>query len=196
MTTRGAIFENFATPQPTKASKAAASRERLEDEKLAAFDAGYKSGWDDAISAYTDGRQVLAETLTKAISKAEIDLRDAKSQMLSQVLPLTEKWAEVVFGDGTNSLIANRLVQVVKEQTQDEKMLHLVIECSEQDLETLTIACKERNLHSQPTVSTTLKQGQFSVKYNDSALEMDFPEIRSNLKSLLAEFKTLHEENS
>lgn len=192
---RLATFENFATPKPTRAEKAKATQERIEDEKLAAFDSGYKSGWDDAISAYTDGRRIMAGTLKDAISKAEVDLEAVRSEILSQIHPIFQKSVEIFCQKGALSPLANRLFQLLQELTTGSQRSELLVECSVEDLETLEAVCKEKNIETKPTINQSLAQGQFTISCDQEKLEVDFSEIQSNLQNLAEQFWNLHEES-
>jgi flagellar assembly protein FliH len=70
--------------------------EDLEDTRLAAFEQGYKAGWDDAAATQTDDAVQQRAIVARAIAALEADQAEARRHVLAALRPLIEGMVSVV----------------------------------------------------------------------------------------------------
>ena len=63
-------------------------RVALEDEKLAAYDTGYRAGWDDAAAAQSDDQTALRADLARNLQTLGFTYHEARSHILKAIEPL------------------------------------------------------------------------------------------------------------
>jgi flagellar biosynthesis/type III secretory pathway protein FliH len=91
-------FRNFGGAKAPESEPRENGAEALEDQKLEAFEAGYKAGWDDATKAQSDEKEKLSAelgqnlldmsfTYHEALSKLTVSLEPAMRQIIEKLLP-------------------------------------------------------------------------------------------------------------
>lgn len=84
---RAPLFETFdlAGPGPAAADPGAA---RAEEQRLAAFDQGYRAGWDDAVAAQDDEVARLRSGLGRSLADMRLSHDEARRHLLAAIRPL------------------------------------------------------------------------------------------------------------
>lgn len=80
------IFETAA--KPSKTETVVLDRVALEDEKLAAYDNGYRAGWDDANAAQSDDQTRIRADLARNLQTLSFTYHEARSHILKAIEPL------------------------------------------------------------------------------------------------------------
>lgn len=80
------IFETGAKPGP--AETVVLDRVALEDEKLAAYDSGYRAGWDDASSAQAEDQNRIGVDLARNLQSLSFSYHEARTHILKAIEPL------------------------------------------------------------------------------------------------------------
>ncbi len=82
-------LEVFNTEEKlTKTQTVVLDRMALEDEKLAAYDTGYKAGWEDANAAQTDDQSRMRADLARNLQTLGFTYHEARSHILKAIEPL------------------------------------------------------------------------------------------------------------
>lgn len=80
------VFETAA--KPSKSETVVLDRVSLEDEKLAAYDSGYRAGWDDANAAQSDDQTRIRADLARNLQTLSFTYHEARSHILKAIEPL------------------------------------------------------------------------------------------------------------
>lgn len=80
------VFDDGA--KPTKTQTVVLDRVTLEDEKLAAYDSGYRAGWDDAVEAQAGDQSRLRADLARNLQTLGFTYHEARSHILKALEPL------------------------------------------------------------------------------------------------------------
>ena len=91
-------YRNFGSSNRTESSDAPESSDQIEQDKLAAFEAGYQAGWDDSTKAQSDNRdkissdfarslQEMSFTYHEALAKLTLSLKPVMSEIVDRLLP-------------------------------------------------------------------------------------------------------------
>lgn len=75
-------------PKPGKAQTVVLDRVALEDEKLAAYETGYKAGWDDASAAMGEDQTRIRAELARNLQSLSFTYHEARNHVLKAVEPL------------------------------------------------------------------------------------------------------------
>ncbi len=90
MTSGRLRLEVFETPDEGPRSFLTLDGEELEDSRLAAFEQGYRAGWDDAVAAQADESAGLRQAIAQSLRSLSLDLATARAQAAAAFRPLCE----------------------------------------------------------------------------------------------------------
>lgn len=96
MTPQRLRLEVFEAPDDGERPSFVLNGEDLEDTRLAAFEQGYKAGWDDAAATQSDDAVQQRATVARAIAALEAHRDEARRHVLSALRPLIEGMVSVV----------------------------------------------------------------------------------------------------
>jgi flagellar biosynthesis/type III secretory pathway protein FliH len=74
--------------KPARSHTVVLDRVALEDEKLAAYETGYKAGWDDASAAMDGDQSKIRAELARNLQALNVTYQEARSHVLKAVEPL------------------------------------------------------------------------------------------------------------
>lgn len=80
------VFETEA--KPAKSQTVVLDRVALEDEKLAAYDSGYRAGWDDAAAAQSEDQTRIRADLARNLQSLSFTYHEARTHILKAIEPL------------------------------------------------------------------------------------------------------------
>jgi TPR repeat protein len=86
-------LEVFETETPLPGGPAAMDAANLEEARLAAFESGYKAGWDDAVAAQTDSDAEERVRIAQALQALSFTFHDARTHVLHALSPLVAEVA-------------------------------------------------------------------------------------------------------
>jgi flagellar assembly protein FliH len=75
-------------PKPVKTDTVVLDRSSLDDEKAAAYEQGYKNGWDDASSASSEEQSRIRADLARNLQTLSFTYHEARGHILKSVEPL------------------------------------------------------------------------------------------------------------
>ena len=80
------VFETDG--RSTRADTVVLDLSALEEAKLAAFDTGYRAGWDDAAAAQTGDQSKIGADLARSLQSLDFTYQEARAHVLKAVEPL------------------------------------------------------------------------------------------------------------
>lgn len=113
-----AYLEDFGSAEPLL-HQSVLSDEALENERLEAFDKGYRAGWDDAIKAKAEETVDISTDFAQMLQDLSFTYHDVHAQVLSNLAPLfdevLDKILPVVARDSLGAHIAEQLAGLARE---------------------------------------------------------------------------------
>ena len=103
------LLEDFSPPLAEDGPAKMMSAVALEDQRLLSFEQGYSAGWDDAISAQTQGQKQASLALARTLEDASFTYHEALSQFSSSVEPLFTALFERVLPKIMHETVGGRL---------------------------------------------------------------------------------------
>jgi flagellar biosynthesis/type III secretory pathway protein FliH len=93
----------------------AADAEAREAERLAAYENGYRSGWDDCLAAEQDALRRVGAELARNLSDLGFTYHEARAQLLAETEALLDAVFRTVLSRAAGPAVARRLVDDVSE---------------------------------------------------------------------------------
>ncbi len=103
-------FGAFAGPVPVET----VDGERLEAEKLEAFDKGFAAGWEDATAACEQAASESAEAALARLQDLSFTFHEARAHVLRSVLPLARAIAAQVVPKTLHATLGARLTEIME----------------------------------------------------------------------------------
>jgi len=89
-------LEKFEEPAPSIAAVDAPEIDATEEARLAAFEQGYKAGWDDAAAAQDEDQRRLSADVGRNLQELSFTYHEARSHLLRGLVPLIHQICERV----------------------------------------------------------------------------------------------------
>jgi flagellar assembly protein FliH len=113
-------LESFDTPAPEAGT--AIPESVLEEERLAAFDKGYKAGWDDAAAAHAEEQGRIGTELARNLQELSFTYHEARTAMLGEMEGLlrgmVEKILPMTLRAALGELILERVEEVARSRAE------------------------------------------------------------------------------
>jgi len=92
------IFEDFGklAPAAVDAGPELSSETPMTEQRVAAFEEGYKAGWDDAARAQSSDREKIGADLASNLQELSFTYAEVRIQMLKAMEPLLKEMVETV----------------------------------------------------------------------------------------------------
>lgn len=130
---------------PTQRSDASRTGDQteLETEKLVAFESGYKSGWDDALSAQSQSNTSVGDEFAQSLQEISFSYHEARATLRKElcaafkpvIAHLLPKMLQETFGqhvlEQIETLAQNTLERPIQITTSPQRMIALQALCEE-----------------------------------------------------------------
>lgn len=123
-------LEDFSRPAPDQEETAAmVAAEEAETARLAAYDAGHKAGWDDAMQAAEAEQSRISEDLGRNLQDLGFTYHEARAHVLHAVLPLLSGLLDRVLPTVLRGTLGDRLLAELEPliDTAGDQPLELVV---------------------------------------------------------------------
>ncbi|MEP4194577.1 MAG: hypothetical protein ABJL99_02970 [Aliishimia sp.] len=189
------LYEDFTIQEVMEVSNSDFSTEEIEDQKLASFETGYSSGWDDAVAAHKDGKAALSQSLKDAIGKAELSRQKVFDQFISASKPLIEGIIEKILPSLSTQVLSQHIQEVLDsalEGTIEHSIKILVSEDDHCSLSDLSKAWLPNDV--QLTIDGTLTAGQVDISLEGGEKRIDLAQIVKDVSSAVEAFYQMSQE--
>ncbi|MHA7887293.1 MULTISPECIES: flagellar biosynthesis protein [Roseicyclus] len=187
--TRALTLEEFSTdpaspPGPT-APAAAADPETA----LAAFDEGYRNGWEDCASAEAEGQRRIGADLARALSEVNRSYEQARADILAALGPLFEEMAARLLprlaAEAVAPAVQAELTRIADQASGGQVVLMAA---------PAALPALERLVDTQPDLSLrlvaepALAEGQVSLRFAGERRDIDLGEAADRMAEALRAF--------
>lgn len=108
------VLEDFTPDMPVAAASASGSAVLTEEARLAAYEDGYKAGWDDAVTAESSAKARIGADFEKTLQDLSFSFHEARSHVLNGIGPLLAMMAEKVLPEMARSHFAETVTEIVQ----------------------------------------------------------------------------------
>ncbi|SFC66299.1 hypothetical protein [Tropicimonas isoalkanivorans] len=92
---------------------------RLEEERLQAFDSGYKAGWDDAAAAHVSQQANISEVLADNLQRMSFTYHEARAAILSEMEAILRGMVERILPSALQPSLGEMILDRVLEVSQE-----------------------------------------------------------------------------
>ena len=92
---------------------------QIESERLAAFEEGYRAGWDDAAKAQTDDGAALSEGLRQSLQDVSFTYHEAYGHVMNAVAPLLEDMVQSLLPQMLRATLGAHIAQTLQDLARD-----------------------------------------------------------------------------
>lgn len=102
------LFEEFG---PEHGDPIIITDEAMEEQRLQAFENGYKAGWDDASKAHGTEQSHISSDLARNLQDLSTTFQDAKAALMKEIQPLLETIVTTLLPRLAEATMAPRIVE-------------------------------------------------------------------------------------
>lgn len=178
------FLEDFGSAEPL-AHQSVLSDEALENERLEAFDKGYRAGWDDAIKAKAEETADLSTGFGQMLQDLSFTYHDVHAQVLSNLEPLfdevLDKILPVVARDSIGAHVAEQLASLAREIGTATVTIHVAPGAAEavQGFVDAAAASLPVTVSEDPTLS----EGQADIRFGRREIAVDLADAAAQITS-------------
>ncbi len=189
------VFETD-TPERRSASVITAELSAFEEAKLAAYEQGYKAGWDDAAAAQAGDQARIGADLARSLQALAFTYQEARAHVLAGLEPLLTEMVDRLLPETAREtlapLVLERLMPMAEEMT--EQPVHLVLNpASRPAVETLV--AQATGLPLKITDEVTLAEGQAYLRLGTAEAKVDLTRVTAEIAAAVRAFFSLTQES-
>lgn len=190
-------LEVFETATPDTAPEVVVTdRASVEEARLAAWEQGYRAGWDDAVSAEAGEKEKIAADLARNLQALAFTWQEARAHILSAVEPLLTGMVERILPE----LARESLAPMVLEQ-----LMPLAAEAADQPATLVLNPAVRTRVETMLTAATglplvideepSLGEGQVYIRLGPREVKVDLSRATTAITAAVHNFFTLSQEN-
>ncbi|MEL7211297.1 MAG: flagellar biosynthesis protein [Pseudomonadota bacterium] len=166
--------------------------ELSEDQRLEAYETGFKAGWDDANAAMTDGAAAVETAATQTLSDLSFTLAEAKAHTLAALRPLMEQLASSILPAMAQSSLAPLIVEKVLAVAENSMETELTLRIAPEDRGAIEEALEGHSeLPLRLVDEATLMGGQATLDLGAIHHQIDLPALTVEIETAVSDFYTL-----
>ncbi len=188
MTFHGLILEEFAAKKVTSAARSMEGAE-LEALRLEAYEAGYKSGWEDADTERTNTSKVIAVGLERNLADISFTYQEARAEVLNGLGNLLEAMTAALLPALAAEALAPLLQQELSnlaDQLNDVTCLLVANENGAQQLQWLVDTYLEADLRI--SIEPAYPDGRVTLKFKDESRDIDLSRMVEQITAAVRDF--------
>lgn len=181
------LLEEFGSTPP--GVTVAMSEARLEEERLAAFEKGYRSGWDDATAAQSEDARRITADLAQNLQDLRFTYEEAYGAVMAALRPLLTEMAASVLPRLAQESLAPRLAEMLHDLARAQGRRAIEIAAAPEDMPRLGGL-----LETMPDIDAALVEdeslgaGQLYLRFGESEHEIDLPAVIAGIDAAISGF--------
>ncbi|WP_322867069.1 hypothetical protein U5922_013320 [Aquicoccus sp. G2-2] len=182
------LLESFEG-SATGAVRVVLSDVAIEDEKLAAFECGYKAGWDDAAKAQSDDRQRVTSDFAGNLQELSFTYHEAFGQMTRAMKPLLTQMVETLLPDVARKSLAPRIAEELGKLAGEAGQVPVEIVAAPENAALLhTLIDAEQTLPLLLIEEPTLGEGQVFLRFGEAEQQIDYAGVLKGMTTAVEAF--------
>ncbi|QYX57081.1 hypothetical protein K1T73_01300 [Roseovarius sp. SCSIO 43702] len=156
---------------------------------LAAYEAGYKAGWDDAITSQDDDRRRISSDFASNLTALSFTYEEALQAMLRDIRPVLDEIVGKILPELAHRTLAPRVAEQLHEVLRNGAGAEVEIVVAPDDLPAIEgllddPAAMPVTLSTEPT----LGPGQVSMRFGGKEREIDIGGLLEDIASAMDGF--------
>ncbi|MCR9068161.1 MAG: hypothetical protein NXH79_04885 [Rhodobacteraceae bacterium] len=191
--TRPLLLEDFATERPGgAATQVQAGPTSPEEAQLDAYEAGYKSGWDDCIAAEQEVHRRIGSDLAAALGDISLTHAAARAEVLSALGPLFEEVARTLLPRLAADAVAPTIIAELREAAEAAVAPGLTLLVAPDALPVLQRLVEDSlDFEVRVTAEPAFAPAQVSIRSASERRDIDLAAAADRIAAALRDFMTL-----
>lgn len=168
----------------------------VEEAKLAAYEQGYRAGWDDAAAAQAEDQNRIRADLARNLQQLSFTWQEARAHMLRAVEPLLEEMVGRVLPETAREMLAPMVLEQVMPlagEMTDQPVALVLNPAVRVAVETLIEQATGLPMVIQE--EPTLPEGQVYIRLGATEAQVDLTRVTADIAAALRGFFSLSREN-
>lgn len=167
----------------------------IEEAKLAAYESGYKAGWDDAAAAQTEDQARIGADLARNLQQLSFTYQEARSHILKALEPLLTEIVGRLLPETARETLAPLVLEQVMpmaEELADQPVVLVLNPAVRASVERLIEQATGLPLTIEE--EPTLGEGQVYVRLGGAEAKVDLTRVTAEIATAVRSFFSLAEE--
>ncbi|MDQ2065282.1 flagellar biosynthesis protein [Xinfangfangia sp. CPCC 101601] len=167
----------------------------LEEARLAAYEQGYKAGWDDAAAAQSQDQNQIKADLARNLQQLAFTYQEARAHMLQAVKPLFEEMVNRLLPATARETLAPLVLEQVTPMAEEltDQPVTLVLNPSVRQA-VASLITQATGLPMVIEEEPTLPEGQVYIRLGSREAQVDLSRVTAEIAQAVHGFFTLAEE--
>ncbi len=189
------VFDAPSSPRPDQ-GQVVTQVSAIEETKLAAYEQGYKAGWDDAAAALAEDQTRIRADLARNLQQLSFTYQEARSHILKAVEPLLEEMVSRLLPETARETLAPLVLEKVMPMAEDltDQPVSLVLNPAMR-LPVETLIEQATGLPMQIEEEPTLPEGQVYIRLGTNEAKVDLTRVTAEIAAAVRGFFSLTEES-
>lgn len=161
----------------------------VEEEKLAAFERGYKAGWDDAAQAQSDDQQKMSSDFAANLQQMSFTYHEAYAHLTRGLKPLLTQMLETLLPGIARESLAPRIAEELQTLAAEAGQVPVEIVTAPENAGLLRgLIEAEETLPLRLIEEPTLGEGQVFIRFAESERQIDYSDVLAGMVSAVEAF--------
>lgn len=188
--TSALVLENFDSPHSDKETEdGRLAAQDQENDRLSAFEKGYKAGWDDSTSALSSENQRVSADFAANLIDLSFTYHEARAHVLNGVENLLKQSVEKLLPKIAQAALPQLIweqVEALAKAAGSRSLILLVSPDSRSDIE--NILPQDSGIPIEVREEPTLAEGQVFLRSGETEVAIDVSSVLANIELAVAEF--------
>jgi flagellar assembly protein FliH len=167
----------------------------IEEAKLAAYEQGYKAGWDDAAAASSEDQTRIRADLARNLQQLSFTYQEARAHILKAVEPLLEEMVARLLPETARETLAPLVLEQVMPMAEEltDQPVSLVLNPTMR-LPVESLIAQATGLPMLIEEEPTLPEGQVYIRLGGAEAKVDLTRVTADIAAAVRGFFSLSEE--
>lgn len=167
----------------------------IEEAKLAAYEQGYKAGWDDSAAAASEDQTRIRADLARNLQQLSFTYQEARSHILKAVEPLLEEMVSRLLPETARETLAPLVLEQVMPMAEEltDQPVSLVLNPSMR-MAVESLIAQATGLPMLIEEEPTLPEGQVYIRLGTTEAKVDLTRVTADIAAAVRGFFSLSEE--
>ncbi|PIE14241.1 MAG: flagellar biosynthesis protein [Rhodobacterales bacterium] len=185
-----AVFplEDFCA-KPVSANPDLVPETNLEENRLEAYEQGYKAGWDDATDAQHKDQTRISADFARNLQALSFTYHEARSEVLTAIEPLLKEMVSKVLPKLASENLAQNIIDevlnIARQHTQND--IEIVIAPANR-ISVEKLLSDQQGLEVSIAEEPSLAEGLALIRFGESEKQVDFASVLSRCSDSIGGF--------
>ncbi|MCZ4352885.1 flagellar biosynthesis protein [Roseovarius aestuarii] len=161
----------------------------LEDQRLQAFENGYKAGWEDAVKAQNQDAARISADFAANLADLSFTFQEAQNSLLTALRPVLNSIVVSVLPRLAHDTLGVRVIETLEDMARGAISEDATLVTSPDNAEALEALLQDNNISTvHVTAERSLGEGQVHLKLGNSEREIDLDTVLAQIGTAVSGF--------